>query len=245
MRSLSFIALLILAFAASAEPRLVETVGHATELESGKLVYTEHHRIVEENGRYLRHDVTYKNPDGAIIATKTVDYTRSPYAPAFRLDDKRDGYLEGSEYTDKGYRLFYRKAEGEELKSDYVKQGKLTMVTDAGFNLFMIDNMQKLKAGETLTIDLCVAERQAAYAFRGYQSGSPVIDGSQAVEITTEPNSALIRLLVDPLKIAFDAENHRLLAYEGTTNIRRPDGKRYVARIIFPSADYRVSSVNQ
>lgn len=245
MRILTLVFVLLFALPASGEPMLYRTIGHATELESGRLVYTEHHRIVADGGRYLSHEVTYKNPQGLVIATKTLDYSRSAYAPAFRLDDLRDGYIEGAEYTGQGYRLFYRKSHKDDMKADIVEQGDLPLVTDAGFNQFMVANMDRLEGGETLTIDLCVAERQTAYKFRGYKSGEAVIDGHQGVEITTEPNSRLIRLLVDPLKITFDAETRRLLAYEGATNIRRPDGKRYVARILFPKADFSVEPADQ
>lgn len=235
--------LLLLATTAQAEPVLVETVGYASDLKTGALLYSEHHRITVDGREYSDHQVEYRNPQGEIIATKTLDYSRSRYSPAFRLDDRRDGYVEGGEWVGNDYRLFFRRSAQDEMQSAVVKRSENELVTDAGFNHFMIDRIEALRAGEKLEIDLSVAERQTSYEFRGYQSAAPVISGRQAIQVTTEPNSRLIRLLVDPLLISFDAENLHLLAYEGTTNIRDAQGKRYVARILFPPEEFRITAL--
>lgn len=222
---------------AQAAPEQLETVGYAKEIGTNKLVYTENHSIQVDGDNIIAHKVEYKDASGQVFATKTLDYSQARYAPSFRLEDKRDGYIEGGENTAQGYRLFVRKSTNDDMDSDVLDKPDRPLISDAGFNTFMVDNLKRLDGGEEVEIEMTVAGRLASYGFRGRKSGNPTVLGRPAVEVTTEPSSRLLRALVDPLKISYDKETGRLLAYEGVSNIRDAKGDRYEVRIEFPNED--------
>ena len=52
-----------------------------------------------------------------------------------------------------------------------------------------------------------------------------------------EIGNRLLRLLIDPIDLAYDLESRRLLVFEGISNLNNDDGKSYNARIVFEYPD--------
>jgi len=87
---------------------LERRVGYAFSLDTGEAVYREIHEPVVDDGVLLRDEVTYRGSDDAVIARKRVDFRPDPLAPAFRLTDRRSGYVEGLERSGGQVTLFRR-----------------------------------------------------------------------------------------------------------------------------------------
>ncbi|MGJ8670267.1 MAG: hypothetical protein ACSHXK_12315, partial [Oceanococcus sp.] len=96
--------LLSLSSTASAEEWLKTLLGNAYDLDSGELVYQEHHRFEYKDDRMIAAQVEYKRPDGTLIASKSLDFSRNPNLPAFRTVHTGERFIEGLEY--RGDELF-------------------------------------------------------------------------------------------------------------------------------------------
>ena len=236
--------ILLMAFPVYAERYRLELVGYARDVDSGELYYTENHIKHHDDKAITKHEVRYANAQGEVFATKTLDYSRGLYAPAFRLEDKRTGYIEGARYTEQGYQLFNQKP-GDDMKYEVVGDGKYPLMADAGFDTFMRDNLSALSAGEVPVMELAVAGRLSSYNFRAKAVAEHMIFGQPAVEVHSEPASRLLRLLTGPLTLFYQKDNGQLLRYEGMTNIRNIEtGKLYTARIEFPVDEIRKSPLD-
>lgn len=223
------------ALAESAIPEMPSaTTGKAYDRESGELIYTEQHAFQYEGGNLSTHTVNYVGADGSLWASKSLDYSANAFAPDFRLDDQRDGYVEGGELTDERYRL-YRVKDGED--GEKVVEMTEDTVVDAGFDTFVRTNLEALLADEVEKIRLAIPSNLIRLKFRVKKIGEEELFGLRAVQFKVEPAS-LLRLLADAIYITYDVASGRLLRYEGLTNIRNAKGQRYDARIDFKPEGY-------
>ena len=131
-------------------------IGYAYDIDSKKLVYSEHHQYVTPT----LHKVEYKEPSGEIFATKTIDYSQSYFAPDFTQHNLRNGekvsvYREGSVNGKIKYAIKYQENSKEDSESNSLKL-RPRMVIDAGFDHFITKNWDALLSQESLTIDYLI-----------------------------------------------------------------------------------------
>ncbi len=226
------------AHAAPSPPETRELLGQAYDRRTGTLLYSEHHRQRLHNGKLLEHHVEYLWPDGTRFATKTLDYAAHPYAPAFRILDLRDAYIEGAEHAAGGYQLLRGNESALERARIALRDD---LVSDSGFDAYARDNLPALIEGRSLSFRLAVAGRLADYGFRAERLRRENLFGRDALTIRVTADS-LLRWLVDPLEITYDIESRQLLRYVGLSNLRSPSGERYDARIDFVPAAARAGS---
>lgn len=217
-------------------------LGQAYDRQTGKLLYTEHHDMTLADSFPVAHQVEYRHPDGSTLATKTLDYSKSAFAPDFQLNDLRDGYIEGGRMTQKGYQLVYRKnGDASPEKRTVTLPEDLGLIADAGFDAYVKAHLASLQDGKPRQFRLAVAGQLDAYSFEARLIETFELFGRPAARIRILPAS-LLRLLVAPIDIVYDLETTALLRYEGLSNIRDKDGNRYDTRIDFvPAAQRRIS----
>jgi|TARA_B110000211_G_scaffold116429_1_gene134853 hypothetical protein len=131
-------------------------IGYAYDIDSKKLVYSEHHQYVTPT----LHQVEYKEPSGEIFATKTIDYSHSYFAPDFTQHNLRNGekvavYRRDSVNEKIKYAINYQENSKEDSESNTLKL-RPRMVIDAGFDHFITKNWDALLAQESLTIDYLI-----------------------------------------------------------------------------------------
>lgn len=216
---------------AALEPR----TGHAFELDSGRPVYREVHEPDVVDGGLVSDRVEYVDPQGETFARKRVSFAEAPLAPSFRLEDTRTGYIEALERKDDGrIELIYRKREDAATEQTVIDPPG-NMVADAGFDLLIYRNLDRLRAGETLRFPFAAASQQRTVPFRLRVIGEREVLGEPALVIRMEPDNMFIRWLADPIDVAYHAETGALLRYEGLSNIPDPDDdENYRVRIDFP-----------
>lgn len=232
VRSCLIAVLLVMGSAVQADPKQALLTGYAYERGTDKLLYTENHTVMVDGADILDHQTDYRTPDGKTICSKQLNYRDEGFAPAFELRDLRDGYLEGAEYTEQGYRLYSRVDAEAEIKSETVKPAK-TLVSDAGFDIYVRARMDSLLAGNIEKFKMAIAAEQTVLSFQARMLEQKELFGRPAILIKVEP-STLLRLLVEPIYLTYDTENGELLRYEGLSNIRNANGKRHDTRIDFP-----------
>ncbi|MFW5969403.1 MAG: hypothetical protein ACOCP9_02065 [Halofilum sp. (in: g-proteobacteria)] len=222
------------AFEAS-DAALASRVGHAFELESGRPLYREVHSPEVVDGALVADEVEYVDPDGRTFARKRVSFEAAPLAPSFRLEDTRTGYIEALERRGDGrIELIYRKREDAATERT-VTDPPQGVVADAGFDLLIYRNLDRLRDGETLRFPFAAASQQKTVPFRLRAIDEREVLGEPALVIRMEPDNMFIRWLANPIDVAYHAETGALLRYEGLSNIPDPDGdENYRVRIDSP-----------
>jgi len=216
---------------AAPQPR----IGHAFSLETGELVYREIHQPQASDGRLVRDRVEYRGPDGELLALKTVDYTPDPVCPAFRLEDRRTGYVEGLEWNGDGRPVVFMRESADAPMQRAVLEAEGDLVADAGFDVMVYRQLERLQEGATPVFPFAVPNRLRTLEFRLRRLGRREILGRPATLVRMEPANPLLRWLVDPIDVAYNADTGALLRYEGISNLPRPDGDgNYRVRIDFP-----------
>ena len=204
-------------------------VGYAFDRENGAPLYTETHLQDFRGDQLVSHRTEYRTPDGALFATKSLDYSGHPFAPAFRLTDLRDGYVEGAQYISDGLRLY--RSQGQQAGSEVVR-AEPGLVSDSGFDQFIKARLPELVDGRRQRLRLAVAGRLTTLAFR--VDTVQVHADRHEVELLAEPDS-LLSFFVAPIHLTYDSNTGRLVRYAGISNIRSPSGALYDVRIEFPA----------
>ena len=216
---------------------LERRVGHAYALDTGRLVYREIHEPVVEDGRLLGDRVSYVDPGGEVFARKRVAFAPDALAPTFRLEEERTGYVEGLRRPDGGgIELFKRKGPDAPFEQATLDPQPRT-VADAGFDILIYRQLERLKAGEQLEFPFAAPSQLDVVRFRLRRIDRREVLGEPAVVIRMEPANMFIRWLANPIDVAYHADTGALLRYEGLSNIPDPDADgNYRVRIDFPPA---------
>jgi hypothetical protein len=229
--------LLVASFSAQAEPNGLHKVGYAVDLKSGATLYSEHHTEQYSSGALIARTVEYRCPDGRRFAEKTLTMAESMgFVPDFETRDLRTGYREGVRSADGSRSVFFRRSEASKEESKALPTAD-ALVGDAGFDVLIGERFDDLLAGDTIKIEFLVPSRLSTIAFRLRQIDPSKDDAKDSVRFQLAPDSALFRLLVDPLEVSYDRATRRLLRFEGLTNLRDPEGSNYSARIDFPATE--------
>jgi hypothetical protein len=201
--------------------------GYATQLDTGKYLYTELHEQDLDGGKVQTATISYFDAAGKQVAKKMLDYRQNRTIPVFRIDHPDQGYVEALRGMSGGKLdlLKVTREKGEQSKSLDIPKG--AVAADSGFNHLIQDSLPRLLAGETVQFHLVVAGNLDAYHFRAKKVRDETFEGAPAALLRVEPDS-LLRLLVDPLDLLYDPSTRRLLEYRGVSNILDPaTGKVY------------------
>lgn len=228
-------ALLLLAIGAplSAQAETaVRFVGEARSINGGELYYTETHEQIGQCREGLwrpdSHEVTYRDPNGDTIATKTMDYSVSRQRPGFELDEPRfDERMQVRNEDDRRVRIDWRTPEGEDesFEANMPSDG----VIDAGFSELVRQNWDRLtEDGERVRISFLAPTRGEFYNFEVRPSAREALDGEHVFQI--RPRGWVSRWFVDDIYLGYDDEG-RLTDYFGLTNLRETSEENYTAHI--------------
>ena len=221
--------------AAAATREVHRFYGYAFDQATGRYLYTEVHRHVFEDDRWISGAVRYYGPDNVLIADKTLDFSKDPLIPLFHMTFPRENYEEGITSISPGGVELERTEGGKRERTHLDREPG--MVADAGFHNFVVQHLEDLRQDRTVNFNFAVAGRLSWYRFRLKRLGEITLpDGHQALRIRVEPDS-LLRFIVPPLMLVYDLQNQHLVEYVGISNLHDPaTGKPYPAvRIVFPA----------
>lgn len=214
--------------------RIVRFHGYAFDLKSDRYLYTEAHRQRFVDGRWVDGVIRYYAPDGRLIGDKTLDFSKDPYVPVYRLELPASGYVEAITAVGANIEMAKREASGKPLKTASVPR-QAPICGDSGFHSCLYDNFAALLAGKPLNFLFAVAGNLDRYRFRAQRIADGRFENQTVVRFRIEPDSAL-RFFVDPLEVSYDPKERKLLEYRGISNIHDPaTGKAYAARIAYYS----------
>ncbi len=204
----------------------------AYDLKHGNLVYTEERRQADFPARPGQWSFTYRDAKGDVIVRRQVDFRKNPVTPDYRLEDLRDGYVEGVEATSGALRVFARRKSSEPMKETVLKVPSVAVV-DAGFNFFIEQEWDRLVSGEVLKFNFVAPIEYDYFGFRVYKADNVVHNGRPAYRIHLDIDNWLFRIFVAPIRLTYDAASRRLMIYEGISNINNDEGKSHRVRMVF------------
>lgn len=235
MRLLAAIALLAHASGAPAQDRVARHYGYAYHLDTGRYAFTE---VLEQRfagGEWVGGSAAYFLPDGKQFGRKTLDFSRDPFVPAYRLELK-DSHVEA--ITDNGNPVTMRREHGGKVETATAAKTGLT-TADAGLPRLLRAHFDALLRGETLHFRVIAPTRLATFKFRAARAEDVAFEGKPAVRIEVKLDS-MLKLFAGPLSFLFDPESKRLLEFRGTTNVIDPaTGEPFNVRISYFSAPPR------
>ncbi|MHA7878532.1 MAG: hypothetical protein ACX931_01985 [Saccharospirillum sp.] len=194
--------------------------GLAYELDSNRLLYREEHRLALEDGFPVNGEVRYLDADDAPLGTKTVTY-REPARPGYTFEfNGLDRDTERVAPSDDGVRV------------DSVRDGELAWpsgqaVIDSGFHYFILNNFTALLDGESISFEFLAPTRVSWTSL----TIEPQSNQNDRLVLTLKPRNRLIALFFDPIRLTYEVSTQRLLEYRGLTNVPKPGGGNYTARI--------------
>lgn len=206
----------------------------AYDLNTGKFLYTENHTERWRGGKHVSSTVVYRKPGGEVIASKTITFAGDRTAPDFRLEDKRSQLVEAAKKVGGGrIQTQFRPAEGGEMQTAVINPPG-PVVIDGGFDFFVRDNFDKLKAGQTMTANFVVTSRKTYFTCTISKVQETEFQGRKAIVFKMVPTNFVIRQLADAIYITYDLESSRLLRYRGQSNLESaPGGSMYDVNIVF------------
>lgn len=174
-----------------------DIIGSARDEASGRLLYREHHQC---NAQQTLCSVDYIDDQGAVFASKSVDYSESLSAPSLEFRD---------------HRLAVHVRVGSTPEPD--------LVIDAGFDHFVRANWDDLQAAERIKFRFLPAGRDAALnmvAQRAVRTNCAATDLCLKIAI----DSRLFGLFVPPILLTYDRPSRRLMRFRGLSNITDAQG---------------------
>lgn len=195
-----------------------EVEGLAYDIDTGELLYQESYYELGQN----RFDVLYRDDEGTLFARKQLDFSRSDSAPKM------------TQTNDLANEKIAVDVVNDQVLIHYTSQGKLQEATlpltqrtviDAGFDAMLKKHWQSLLSGNTLEVDFLVPSRRKSYGFMLTQSDCLDSEEHSTACFSLTANSWLIRLAVDPIVLAYDAEFKRLTRFTGRSNISDEKGQ--------------------
>lgn len=216
---------------AGAAVRESRYLGYATDLKSGRYLYTEVHRQQHDGERWLGGSIRYVAPDGSLLGEKTLDFRRDRYIPLMRYRLFKPAYEEAVTAITADTVSLVKVSDGKRRLAQLKRSAD--MAADSGFNAFVVEHLDQLAAGREVSLRFAVIGQLDQYRFRVSKTGELRREGEPAIRLAVRPDS-LLRYLVPELTLVYGLQSRRLLEYVGVSNILDPaTGKAYAVRIIY------------
>ena len=216
---------------AAGETRVVGFDGY--DLKSGKLLFKGETTTRTSPGR-VAETVRYWNPEGRETQRMEAEYEPEALMP---LEYHRDYLLTGEweAVARDGARLAVQwHARGAQSPKSFDVRWQEGVALSVVVVPHILRARDALQAGQDVVLDLIVPSRQEVYAFRMRQDKPVTIDGQPTWVVRMEPDSFVIRQLVDPLHFFFAADGSgRLIEYRGRSSVQNEKGDGVDARIVY------------
>lgn len=198
---------------------LTHYYGKAYDLKSNDLLYVDEYKeYITDNGS-LAAQVTYRYPNGDIIATKNVVYKHQLSSPGFEFHNQITGVLASVSANTSNITISYRPSFNDEFKMKTI-DSEDNLVIDAGFHYFIQQHWTPLIQGITVPINYVSPSKQSIVALQAKKIGTELWENKETVLFSLEVRSPILRIFVDNIVVRYDIRSKRLLTYKGLSNIK-------------------------
>lgn len=231
MKSKLFL-LIILFFTISINAETNNYFGDAFDAKTGLKVYTDNHSELVVNGKHISSQIEYKDPQGKVIGKKSIKFNPNSYLPDFKLEDFRDGYIEGGEIVEGKYKMFHRKNKNEQMREKVLEIAPLS-IADGGFDPFIKDNWNDLMAGKKMKFKFYAPSQLDSFNFYVQKTKISDFEGRSSLFVKMELDNLLLNIFIPPIFITYDIATKRIVFYEGISNVNNPQGKSYFVKLSY------------
>lgn len=220
---------------ADANDFVAQTIGEAFDLESDVPLYSETHCLSNDA---LAREVVYRNVDGKLIAHKVLSYKTGATTPSFvqRNFYARESIAVELKQNELTMTVRDENSNGPGKVISTQPSPNLPVVIDAGFDAFVTANWDSLVAGENKSFQFPFAARESLVELR-IKPMSCTYDTETDQCFRLEMNNWLLRMLVAPIELGYDAKLKRLTRYRGLSNIGDGKGNGLVVDIRYNYED--------
>lgn len=203
--------------------------GYAYKEGVKKPVYTEKFTDKTIDGKPSEITTKYYDATNKLIAQRTLSFSKSKFAPDFKTEDFRTGYIEGAEAKGNKFRLFVKESKDDKLKEKTISI-PAPAVIDGGFNQYIKANWSELEKGTALIFNFAVASRLDYYKMRAVKISAT----DKTMKVKIEPERKILRMLASPIVVNYDKSTKRILSYEGISNISDENGDNFTIKLVYP-----------
>ncbi|MDX1960027.1 MAG: hypothetical protein SFU98_15780 [Leptospiraceae bacterium] len=218
-------------FSINLNAETVQFFGTATDLKTGKFLYTDNHKENWVNGKHVSSDIEYKNSSGKAFAKKTISFAKNSELAEFKLEDFRDGYIEGAKINGKEVTLFFKKNSSEELQEKTFPI-PTNAVADGGFDYFVRNNWDYLDKGNKKTFQMFAPSQQDNFKFLVKKINRKEFNDEDYLNLKLELDS-IIGVFLPSINLTYSRKTRRIANYEGISNINNEKGKSYFVKLIY------------
>lgn len=216
-----------------ADAAVVHTIGTAYDLRSEKPLYSEAHCAGDSS---LEREVIYRDTGERLLAHKTLDYRTGQATPSYVQRNFYAGESVGVALLEDTLEMTIGDLNGVGETFSVQIESEQPLVIDAGFDAFIRENWDALIADQRLRFEFPFAAREDLFALR--ISASPCsYDTATDQCFRLELDNWLLRALLDPIELGYDASLKRLARYRGLSNIGDSTGEGQVVDIRYRYED--------
>jgi hypothetical protein len=211
------------------------TIGTAYKTDDGSVAYREvHYPAPGHPGLSSR--VDYQDAGGEVIVSKQLDFSRSQTAPAVDQTDLRTSTRIFARHEEGRLQVGYQRNADAALRTDTVRLTP-NLIVDAGFDPFVRSQWDTLTAGravsaaffvpsrlDTITVSITPEPREECAQVQG-----------DVLCLMVRPGGMLriASWFVEPLRLAYDLEQQRLLMFRGLSNLLDARGEPQDVLVLF------------
>ena len=198
-------------------------IGKAYDLNNNELLYSEHHYYISE----VLHKVEYKEPNGEVFATKTINYEKSFFSPDFILVNKRNGEFISAKKNNQQVILDYKENRKSSIERSKINDSA-SLVIDAGFDHFITSNWDSLISGKSLSVDYLIPSQGDSYELTLKKvicnsDNENTENSKESFCFSISASSFFIRIFSSELQLAYnhngEDNRYQLISFKGRTNI--------------------------
>jgi hypothetical protein len=217
-------------FAPAPDDSQLWAIGTAWSQDKSTILYQEYH-FAENPELDLPTRVQYRNPDGSLIAEKSMDYSISMTAPAITQIDYRNSSRVNTDFLpaepSPQIRVGFQAHDSSQYREQTVSY-RDAMVIDAGFDPFVRENWERITSGRPLSAHFLVPSRFDTVRVNLTQTNSRNCTGVdvdvQCFVIRPAGMLRVVGFLIDPIYIGYEQNSQRLMMFNGLSNLRDDAG---------------------
>jgi hypothetical protein len=216
-----------------ASDAVAHTIGEAYDLNSERHLYSETHCVT---GDPQAREVIYRDTDDRLIARKILNYRTGSATPSYVQHNLYAGESIAVEVRQEDIDMTVRDRAGTPRTVTTRVDARLPLVIDAGFDAFVRSNWEELVAGQSKRFQFPFAARESLVELRISAARCSYEHGTDQC-FRLELDNWLLKMLVDPIELGYDAGLKRLARYRGLSNIGDGRGEGQVVDIRYGYED--------
>ena len=204
-------------------------VGHAFDMASGELLYSEHHIVSRNNeGKLSSVEVLYRDHNEQPLASKSLAFN-GRFTPDVTFNDHRtDNTVKVISNLESGSENLTLSKNGDNSQLQF--EDYSNSVIDAGFNEYMKYHWAELIEGGVKDFEFLAIDHGRFITFEVFLKKK----NTEHAYFHLKPSNMFIALLMDPVQLKYGIDCKCLKTYSGISNIEDTEAEgNFVVNIVY------------